>query len=323
MAEISVIVPIFNTEKLLPRCVGSILAQSFRDFELILVDDGSTDGSGSLCDAYAAQDSRVRVLHQKNSGVGAARNAGLDWAAANSDSGWITFVDSDDWIHPQMLSCLLETAKSCHVGISICGYLETENGTLAPEENQWTVERWKPSDFYRQQQTLATVPWGKLYAKACFETVRYPVGTYFDDEYVTYRLLFAREFLPVVPAPLYAYYWNPAGLTKKPWNPRRLEVWDAYEQQLSFFAGDPEMLRFRYREYLDNSYAQLLEVRSAPNAQELKKSDRYIRRRLRKLIRRAWKLGFIEFWMDYDMLYACSPMSTRLYRFWLDRKKAD
>ncbi len=64
-------------------------------------------------------------------------------------------------------------------------------------------------------------------------------------------------------------------------------------------------------------------VRSAPNAQELKKSDRYIRRRLRKLIRRAWKLGFIEFWMDYDMLYACSPMSTRLYRFWLDRKKAD
>lgn len=325
MASISVIVPIYNTETLLPRCVSSILAQSFRDFDLILVDDGSTDGSGRLCDAYASRDSRVHVLHQKNSGVGAARNTGLDWAMANSESQWITFVDSDDWTHPEMLRCLLETAETYRTDISVCGYLEAENGELAVAEDQWTASCWKPSDFYRQQQTLATVPWGKLYAKRCFETIRYPVGTYFDDEYVTYRLLFAQEFLPVVPAPLYAYYWNPAGLTKKPWNPRRLEVWDAYEQQVAFFAqrGEKDMLRFRYREYLDNSYAQLLEVRAAPNARELKKSDRYIRKRLRALIRRAWKLGYIEFWMDYDMLYACSPLSTKLYRFWLDRKKRD
>ena len=104
MAVVSVITPIYNTEKLLGRCVDSILNQTFRDFALILVDDGSTDGSGRLCDELATRDSRIVVLHQKNSGVGAARNRGLDWVFKNSDCRWITFVDSDDWVHPRMLT---------------------------------------------------------------------------------------------------------------------------------------------------------------------------------------------------------------------------
>ena len=125
MAVISVITPIYNTEKLLGRCVDSILRQTFRDFELILVDDGSTDGSGRLCDELAARDSRIVALHQNNSGVGAARNTGLDWVFGNSDSRWITFVDSDDWIHPRMLELLLNAAgrgsapaaiRSCQTG---------------------------------------------------------------------------------------------------------------------------------------------------------------------------------------------------------------
>ena len=323
MAQISVIVPLYNVERYLQRCIDSILSQTFPDFEVVLVDDGSTDSSGTLCDAYAQRDSRIHVIHQKNSGVGVARNTGLDWAMANSDSRWITFVDSDDWAHPRMLEILRNTALEYDVPISARGYLETTAGELVVREEDLKVTCWNLPDFYRQQQILATVPWGKLYDKKCFETVRYPVGTYFDDEFVTYRLLFAQEFLPVVPAQLYGYFINPAGLTKRPWNPRRLEVWQAYEEQIEFFAQreDARMHRFRYREYIDNSYAQLQEACQAPNAGELKREIRYIRKSLRALIARARKFGYIEFWMDYDMLYACAPIRTKAYRLWLELKK--
>ena len=321
MAVISVITPIYNTEMLLGRCVESILNQTYRDFELILVDDGSTDGSGRLCDEFAARDSRITVLHQKNGGVGKARNTGLDWVFANSDSRWITFVDSDDWAHPRMLELLLETAVSQETRISACGYRELTDGQLEVPVDIGQPERWAIPDFYRQQQILATVPWGKLYARSCFETIRYPVGTFFDDEYVTYRILFMEEAIPVVPAELYAYYWNPDGLAKKKWGPRRMEVWQAYEEQIDFFTrrGDEEMRHFRFREYLENVYAQLREVRSAPEG--LKPYDRQIRRRLRRIVWRAWRLGYLEFWPDYDMLLACSPLGARLGRIWREHRR--
>ena len=101
---ISVIVPVYNTEPYLPRCIDSILGQSFTDFELLLVDDGSTDGSGAICDAYAAKDSRVRVFHKENGGVSSARNLGLD----NAKGEWVTFIDSDDFIEDDYFSVSLE-----------------------------------------------------------------------------------------------------------------------------------------------------------------------------------------------------------------------
>lgn len=320
MAVISVITPIYNTEKLLGRCVDSILNQTFRDFALILVDDGSTDGSGRLCDELAARDSRIVVLHQKNSGVGAARNRGLDWVFANSDSRWITFVDSDDWVHPRMLELLLDAAVSGGTLLSACGYRELSDGQLEVPKDIGQPETWKPADFYLQRQILATVPWGKLYARSCFETIRYPVGTFFDDEYVTYRILFGQTAVPVVPAGLYAYYWNPDGLTKKKWSPRRMEVWQAYEEQIEYFTrrGDEEMRAFRFREYLENIYAQLLEVRSAPEG--LKQYERQICARLRRIVWRAWRLGYIEFWADYEMLSRCSPLAAKLGRFWMEHR---
>lgn len=323
MALISVISPVYNTEKLLPRCLESILAQSFQDFEVILVNDGSKDNSASICEAYAAKDSRIHVIHQNNSGVSAARNAALDWVMENSDSKWILFVDSDDWVHPQIMETLLNLAETYQVKVSACGFLETSDGTLVVNEEQLQPELWDAKEFYYRQHMLGTVPWGKLYAKECFADIRYPVGMYFDDEFVTYRILLAQKKIPMVTAPMYGYYINPEGLTKRPWIIRRLDVWKAYEEQILYFEkmGDERLLRFRYREYIDNSYAQLLAAQSAPNASQLTKEIRYIKKCMRALFRRAWKIGYVEFWMDYDMLYACAPIRTKLYRFWLEHKK--
>ena len=207
--------------------------------------------------------------------------------------------------------------------LSACGYLETSDGTLTVSPEQLVPELWDARNFYYQQDVLGTVPWGKLYARECFAEIRYPAGMYFDDEFVTYRILLAQEQIPMVSAPMYGYYINPEGLTKRPWIGRRLDVWKAYEQQIQFFEtfGDERLLRRRYREYIDNSYAQLLAAQSALNAAQLTKEIRFIKKSMRRLFRRASRKGYVEFWMDYDMLYACAPIRTRLYRIWLELKK--
>ena len=127
MPQISIIVPVYNVEPYLRKCIDSILAQTFTDFECILIDDGSPDNCPAICDEYAAKDSRIIVIHQKNAGVSAARNAGLDIARGE----WIGFVDSDDWCDPGMFEFLLGNAEKHHADISICGIRQIkENGNI-------------------------------------------------------------------------------------------------------------------------------------------------------------------------------------------------
>ena len=126
MATISVIVPVYKVEKYLKRCVDSVLMQTFRDFELILVDDGSPDLCGEMCEKYAEKDKRVIVLHRENGGLSVARNTGLDWIFANSCSTYVTFVDSDDWIHPQYLEILLYILEKNNVPVSVGGFQGVE-----------------------------------------------------------------------------------------------------------------------------------------------------------------------------------------------------
>ena len=136
MPEISVIVPVYRAEAYLHDCVDSILAQTFSDFELILVDDGSPDNCGAICDDYAARDSRVRVIHQENQGQAAARNRAL--AVAKGD--WVCFVDSDDDVHPQMLECLGQAADESGAAMSMCRMLEASEipgDFSAPVEVSW------------------------------------------------------------------------------------------------------------------------------------------------------------------------------------------
>lgn len=146
MSSISVIVPVYKVEKYLDRCVKSILAQTFADFELLLVNDGSPDACPQMCDDYEKQDHRIHVIHQKNGGLSAARNAGLDWLYANSQSQWITFIDSDDWVHPTYLESLLDAVKEYNSQVSMCQLLVTENYQIQDISNTkrkaelWNIE---------------------------------------------------------------------------------------------------------------------------------------------------------------------------------------
>ena len=118
MAEISIIVPVYKVENYLYRCIESIISQTFTDYELILIDDGSPDKCGDICEEYAKKNDRIHVIHQKNGGLSAARNAGIDWSYKYSNSTWITFIDSDDWVSPDYLEALCTAAVSNKKDIS-------------------------------------------------------------------------------------------------------------------------------------------------------------------------------------------------------------
>ncbi len=239
MSGISVIVPVYNTEKYLSRCVDSILCQTLEDFELILIDDGSTDLSGTICDEYAAVDHRITVIHQKNMGQAAARNTGLDSALEKEDCEWIAFVDSDDAVHPQMLELLYKKISGTSEK-TVAGDCLLFHGAEAPtsenvrEDSVKTVSM-LPEEFYVGCPYLETVSWGKLYHRSCFESIRYPEGKMHEDRFVTYKIIFSLSSVLHIEYPLYYYFHNPDGITKSRWKPGRLTAFEAFSEQLDFF----------------------------------------------------------------------------------------
>lgn len=279
MAKISVIVPVYNVEQYLRRCVDSVLGQTFSDFELILVDDGSPDASGAICDGFARQDGRVRVIHQKNGGLSAARNAGIELALAESGSEYLCFVDSDDYLDKRYLEALLAAAEELDCPVAVCGVQRTAGEPLTGAPLGQPV-RMDAMDYYcRDAQTA--VAWNKLYRKALFAGVRYPVGRIHEDEFTTYRLLYAAGTAAVVDAPLYAYFQNPAGITGGSWKPGRMDALDAFQEQAAFARerGEERLLRKAARSLIYGAYDQL------PAA------DRAYRGKLRRYLRRGLKLG--------------------------------
>ena len=236
MAAISVIVPIYKVEAFLHRCVDSILAQTFADFDLVLVDDGSPDSCGDICEEYARKDGRIHVIHQKNGGLSAARNTGIDWAQANSGSQWLAFVDSDDWVHPDFLLRLYTMVQETGCLLSACGYFRTGGGDFpamgAPEYRVLSAD-----DYYCPDEAGEDVPaiaWNKLYHKSLFDTLRYPVGKLHEDEFTTYLAVYRAGKVAVTREPLYAYYQNPVGIMLSKWTPRKLHILEATENQIAF-----------------------------------------------------------------------------------------
>ena len=175
MKKISIIVPIYNIEKYLPRCLDSILAQTYKDIEVILVDDGSADDSGIIADKYASKDQRIKVIHQTNKGVSIARNAGLDSATGD----YIGFVDGDDFIEPDMYELLMQIIDEQQVDIAHCGYQ-----MVYPSRIDYYYNTKEKRKMNREEGVLELLKgikmepglWNKLYKAELFKQVRLPVG---------------------------------------------------------------------------------------------------------------------------------------------------
>ena len=213
--QISVIVPVYNVEDYLARCVDSILAQTYENLEVILVDDGARDSSGSICDAYAARDPRVKVIHKENGGLSSARNAGLD--AARGD--YIAFVDSDDWISEDAYSHLMELMEKYQVKLVCGGRYDVSDKTgektkgLCPgkeevipaEELVGRIFLWDGCD---------SSACDKLYHRSLLETFRYPEGKVCEDVPVTYKIVLSTDRVAMSDRPFYHYYHRTGSISK-------------------------------------------------------------------------------------------------------------
>lgn len=201
---LSIIVPVYDVERYLPKCIDSILAQTFTDFELILVEDGSPDNCPALCDAAAAKDTRIRVIHQKNGGLSAARNAGLDAARGE----WIGFVDSDDYIAPEMYEALYKAVQSTGADLALCDYAEVdETGAPCPPMHISLAEQvFTGQELLKNAtDTMIQPAWNKLYRRAIFAQLRYPEGKLNEDLFLIPEVCLQIQKAVVVPKALYYY----------------------------------------------------------------------------------------------------------------------
>lgn len=233
---VSVIVPVFGVEPYLERCVDSLLDQSYTHLELILVDDGSPDRCGELCDAYALRDRRVRVIHQANAGVSAARNAGLDAAVGDL----LMFVDSDDWVEADIVRHLVGVLEQHGAEIAVCGLrLSTSRTPGAPAHpgEVSVLTAGQALDLYAGPLVdTMTSPCGKVYRRALFEGIRFPVGRPYEDAFVTHRVVGRARTVALSSAELYHYCLRPDSATQRTQDaPRMLALAEAMRERASYF----------------------------------------------------------------------------------------
>ena len=205
---ISVIVPVYNVEKYLHRCIDSILAQSFTDFELLLIDDGSKDNSGEICDGYAANDSRVRVFHKENGGVSSARNVGLD----NAMGIWVAYVDSDDWVAKDYLKNLIgHTKTGVDLVVSFPTYCFEDASSSKPEYLPKLVDEHNFEEiFVEHSMHQNTSPWSKLFRRSIIESanIRFCEEMHIGEDLLflyTYMLSTAKIYISSDTDYLYSY----------------------------------------------------------------------------------------------------------------------
>ena len=240
---ISVIMPVYNSEKYLHACIDSVLAQTYKDFELLLVDDGSTDRSGEICDEYEKNDPRVKVFHIENSGSSAARNYGIDRAKGD----YLGFIDSDDEIEPDMYEFLYELLKKENADMSMCGLADIYGGKVVNPVSEPVYKVMNDSESIRtvfEAKLTSVTPVNKLYKKELFEGVRYPVGEDSgEDASIIIDLLSKCKKTVLDNTQKYKYIHRVGSITTRQFTPKDLSVIRAYKKNCGLIeANYPELM---------------------------------------------------------------------------------
>lgn len=254
---ISVIVPVYKAEKYLEKCVQSICSQTYRNLEIILVDDGSPDRCGELCDTFAKEDSRIRVFHKENGGQSSARNLGLD----NMTGEYVTFVDSDDWIEPDMYSHLYALIREHNAQIACCGVcMDYANGRVShfnhlyPGDNQLrvytTIEALRET---LQNFRITYSPCDKLYHKDCFIGLRMTEGKIYEDMEILPKWIERAQTVVYDPSPKYHYIMTDSSTIRGTYNLRRMAEADVAQEKA-------EDYKIRYPELYNEAMGRYIAI---------------------------------------------------------------
>lgn len=233
---ISVIVPVYNVEEYLKKSIESILNQSFADFELILVNDGSTDESLLICNYYGQIDERVVIINKKNGGLSSARNAGLDVAKGK----YICFIDSDDWIHTNMIKVLYQNMVDYNADISQCNLVKTRNEKITDSVSQSFRNRLYTNiemlnRLHEGSNIINVIICNKLYKRELFNHIRFPQGKIHEDEYVNYKLFYRAKKIICTNQKLYYYRQRKNSIMGREFNLSRLDGAYAFMERIEFY----------------------------------------------------------------------------------------
>ncbi len=236
MSGISVIVPVYNAEIYLRQCVESVLAQTYSDWELILVDDGSTDGSGLICDGFAASDDRINVVHRSNGGLSIARNVGIDLAR----NGYITFLDADDMLHPQFLELSMDLIEKSDADAACFGFSSSKeslcrNFTTGKHAGVSDGKVYTELVLYQTDRSQTCSMCGKLFRSAVFDKIRFTPAVGYEDLDIFYRIFPYLKTIVYSDSELYYYRVNPTSYIHS-FKESRKDVLDITDRMKTFFS---------------------------------------------------------------------------------------
>ncbi len=237
MELVSLIIPVYKVEKYLNKCVESVVNQTYKNLEIILVDDGSPDNCPNMCEAWAKKDSRIKVIHRKNGGLSAARNSGIEVAKGE----YFCFVDSDDYVAKDYVKSLYESLKSNNADMAICEVTEV-NEKYNVIDDKKTRERLTNCvktglellDLILPAKTYAyVVAWNKLYKRELFNNLRYAEGKIHEDEFIIHRLFARCNRVAIIDKPLYYYLKRGDSIIGIGFNIKRINALEAFEDRIS------------------------------------------------------------------------------------------
>lgn len=294
MLELSIVIPVYNVEKYLEDCLDSVLCNNKKNIEVILVDDGSTDRSGDICETYAENDSRVKVIHKRNGGLSSARNKGIQFAAGE----YIGFVDSDDMIHELMYVDMLDIAHKHDADIVICGMRYFSNDIsdttiCVHSEKSILVDGEEKFEFIiSEKNDMGDFAQNKIYKRTLFYNIEYPEGKIFEDIYTSYKLFGKAKRVFCLNKDYYYYRLRNNSIShSKEFNPHMIDIVYATGEQLAYIQKNAATyLPFAYQKYLDATIIELRHLYINDKLNEEKTLVKQIRREIIELLKKDFNI---------------------------------
>lgn len=269
--KISVIIPVYKVEEFLDDCVQSVITQTHKNIEIILVDDGSPDNCPAMCDSWAEKDKRIKVIHKPNGGLSDARNVGLDIATGD----YISFVDSDDWILPEMYEKMLLVMHEENVDICACNI----RSCYPDHEEVWGCKVYTLGnseqilDMLYSDTKYPVSAWNKLYKSECWENLRFPAGKICEDAFTTYQLVHSAERIAQIPEAFYCYRIRPQSIMTSAFTIKRMDEEEAWRANYQFVKMHyPALYKKAFRFYLQKVHVL---IRTITNEQRKEYSQQF------------------------------------------------
>lgn len=277
---VSIVVPIYNVEQYLNKCINSIVNQTYKKLEIILIDDGSLDSCPRICDEWKGKDERIKVVHKKNGGLSDARNIGINI----SNGKYIFFVDSDDWIEKNTVEIMLETLEKNNADICCAGiFCEYPDKTIINNVEHLNGDS---ELFYKKLYDNTKYPvsaWNKLYKKELWNKLSFPVGKLCEDAFTTYQLIDKAHKIIQIETPLYHYNIRANSIMTTEFNKKRMDEEEAWRMNYKFIEKNyPHLKRIAYDFYLQKVYTLIKYIPQSKRNDEFKSEYKFLKKILKE-----------------------------------------